>query len=105
MLLQCLPYFWEKDALKLPPYAQTSNKAMQKIAVFYVTELDHNTQDVEYVFLIGFNIHDRRKLDVSLPRSHRKAENAFVLLFTVPFTASPTNAIEMNNAMTSSVDL
>lgn len=27
------------------------------------------------------------------------------LLLTVPFTASPTNAIEMNNAMTSSVDL
>lgn len=27
------------------------------------------------------------------------------LLLTVPFTASPTNAMEMNNAMTSSVEL
>lgn len=27
------------------------------------------------------------------------------LLLMVPLTASPTNAIEMNNAMTSSVDL
>lgn len=46
---------------------------------------------------------------LSFPRSHRKAENVFQprtdLLFTMPFTASPTNAIEMNNAMTSSVDL
>lgn len=32
-------------------------------------------------------------------------KEARVLLLTVPFTASTTNAMEMNRAMTSSVDL
>lgn len=50
-----------------------------------------------------------KSTDASFPRSHRKAENAVRprtnVLLTVPFAASPTNAMEMNNAMTSSVDL
>lgn len=42
---------------------------------------------------------------VSLPAATERQRMGLGLLFTVPFTASPTNAIEMNNAMTSSVDL
>lgn len=67
------------------------------------------TKDGEYVFLIGFNVETNKRMNVSFPCSHKNAENVFRpctdLLFTVPFTASPTNAIEMNKAMTSSVDL
>jgi len=41
-----------------------------------------------------------------LRQRREKHSNRFLdLLLTVPFTASPTNAIEMNNAMTSSVEL
>lgn len=62
-----------------------------------------------YIWWATLPTTNEKDVDSPAVRTNKHSEHvlwpSFHLLFTVPFTASPTNAMEMNKAMTSSVEL